>query len=30
MMPEALDKGGNTAGLATTLGFILAFLLSHV
>jgi ZIP family zinc transporter len=30
MMPEALDKGGNTAGLVTTLGFILAFLLSHV
>lgn len=30
MMPEALDKGGNSAGLVTTLGFILAFLLSHV
>lgn len=29
MMPEALDKGGSSAGLVTTLGFVLAFLLSH-
>lgn len=30
MMPEALEKGGNSAGLVTTLGFVLAFLLSHL
>ena len=29
MMPEALSKGGNSAGLVTSLGFVLAFLLSH-
>lgn len=29
MMPEAMDAGGNTAGLVTTLGFVLAFLLSR-
>jgi ZIP family zinc transporter len=29
MMPEALERGGDWAGLATALGFVLAFLLSH-
>lgn len=29
MMPEALERGGSSAGLVTTLGFVLAFLLSH-
>src|SRR5215210_2061980 len=29
MMPEAFDKGGDAAGLVTSLGFVLAFLLSH-
>lgn len=29
MMPEALEAGGSTAGLVTTLGFVLAFLLSR-
>ena len=29
MMPEALEKGGSSAGLVTTLGFVLAFLLAQ-
>jgi ZIP family zinc transporter len=28
MMPEAFEHGGKVAGLATTLGFVLAFGLS--
>jgi ZIP family zinc transporter len=30
MVPEALQKGGRSAGLVTTLGFALAVLLSQV
>jgi hypothetical protein len=30
MMPEAFEHGGPVAGLATTLGFTLAFLLASL
>jgi ZIP family zinc transporter len=30
MMPEAFESGGDSAGVVTTLGFVLAFLLSQV
>jgi hypothetical protein len=28
MMPEAFERGGKAVGLATTLGFVLAFAIS--
>jgi ZIP family zinc transporter len=30
MMPEAFERGGKLAGLATTLGFALAFAISEL